>query len=161
MFRNPAVVAFAHGELFIGPASLCPRTGCAVSSKISNVLSFVVFSREEHSFKIFIGPASNSSCPRTDASVSPSDDPQILLSKDDLTDRVGISGYSSEDYWFKSIFNFNESPAWSLQLNLLPYLVTSNFLSYEFIPHLAEAYKLEYDLATYKWPGPEGEAESH
>jgi UDP-glucose:glycoprotein glucosyltransferase len=33
-----------------------------------------------------------------DAPVSPSDDSQIPLSKDDLTDGVGISGYSSEDY---------------------------------------------------------------
>jgi hypothetical protein len=31
----------------------------------------------------------------------------------------------------------------------------------EFIQHQADAYKLEYELVTYKWPGPEGEAESH
>ncbi|KAJ7892166.1 hypothetical protein B0H13DRAFT_1886904 [Mycena leptocephala] len=30
----------------------------------------------------------------------------------------------------------------------------------EFIPHLAEAYKFQYNLVTYKWQGPEGETES-
>ncbi|KAJ7912947.1 hypothetical protein B0H13DRAFT_2326866 [Mycena leptocephala] len=49
---------------------------------------------------------------------------------------------STVKFWFISIGNFS-SPS---------------FL--EFIPHLAEAYKFEYDLVTYKWPGPEGSRES-